>query len=68
MLALVAALIFALALLLDLLEASLGDAFTPQTLLFAGLFCLALHLGGVGGASPVNGGWRGRGGRAGSRR
>jgi hypothetical protein len=61
MLALVAALIFALALLLDLVEANLGDAFTPQTLLFAGLFCLALHLAGVGGASPINGGWRGRG-------
>jgi hypothetical protein len=67
MLALVAALIFALALLLDLVEANLGDAFTPQTLLFAGLFCLALHLAGVGGASPINGGWRGRG-RTGSRR
>ncbi len=60
MLALVAAAIFALALLLDLVEANLGDAFTPQTLMFAGLFCVALHLGGVGGASPVNGGWRGR--------
>jgi hypothetical protein len=68
MLALVGAVIFALALLLDLLEAKLGDAFTPQTLLFAGLFCVALHLAGVGGASPVNGGWRGRGGRTGSRR
>ncbi len=65
MLALVGALIFALALLLDLLDASLGDAFDSQTLLFAGLFCLALHLAGVGGASPVNGGWRGRGTRTG---
>ncbi|ADG76505.1 hypothetical protein Cfla_3634 [Cellulomonas flavigena DSM 20109] len=62
MLAIVAAVIFGLALLLDLVEANLGDAFAPQTLMFAGLFCLALHLGGVGGASPVNGGWRGRGG------
>ena len=62
MLALIAAAIFAFALLLDLVEANLGDAFTPQTLVFAGLFFLALHLGGVGGASPVNGGWRGRGG------
>src|SRR3954447_1969583 len=61
MLALVAAVIFALALLLDLFNANLGDAFTPQTLLFAGLLCVALHLAGVGGASPVNGGWRGRG-------
>lgn len=63
MLALVAAAIFALALLLDLLEANLGDAFDAQTLMFVGLLCLALHLGGVGGSSPVNGGWRGRGGR-----
>jgi hypothetical protein len=49
MLALVAAAIFALSLLLDLADASVGDALTPMTLLFAGLFCLALHLGGVGG-------------------
>ncbi len=61
MLALVGAAIFALALLLDLLNAKVSDAFTPGTLLTAGLFCLALHLAGVGGASPVNGGWRGRG-------
>jgi hypothetical protein len=67
MLALVAAVIFALALLLDFLNANLGDAFTAQTLLFAGLLCVALHLAGVGGASPVNGGWRGRGVRRGSR-
>ncbi len=44
MLALVAAAIFALALLLDLVEANVGDALTPQTLMFAGLFFLALHL------------------------
>ncbi|HYY10469.1 MAG TPA: hypothetical protein VE781_05990 [Kineosporiaceae bacterium] len=62
MLALVGAAIFALALLLDFLNAKVGDALTPQTLLFAGLLCVALHLAGVGGASPVNGGWRGRGG------
>ncbi|WP_258725078.1 hypothetical protein [Cellulomonas sp. NS3] len=68
MLAIVAAAIFALALLLDLVEANVGDALTPQTLMFAGLFFLALHLGGVGGASPVNGGWRGRGRRGGSSR
>ena len=67
MLALVGAAIFALALLLDLLNAKVSDAFTPQTLLMAGLLCVALHLAGIGGASPVNGGWRGRG-RSGSRR
>lgn len=57
MLALVAAIIFGLALLLDLLEANLGDAFTSTTLLLVGLLCLALHAAGIGG------GWRGRGRR-----
>jgi hypothetical protein len=66
MLALIGAAIFGLALILDLVDANVGDAFTPQTLLFAGLLCVALHLAGIGGASPVNGGWRGRG--VGSRR
>ncbi|MCC2321219.1 hypothetical protein [Cellulomonas xiejunii] len=62
MLALVAAAVFALALLLDLIEANVGDAFDSTTLMFVGLFFLALHLGGIGGPSPANGGWRGRGG------
>jgi hypothetical protein len=48
MLAIVAAVIFGLALVLDLADANLGDAFTPITLITAGLFCLALHLAGVG--------------------
>jgi hypothetical protein len=61
MLALVGAAIFALALILDLLNVSLGSTISLQTLLFAGLLCVALHLAGIGGASPVNGGWRGRG-------
>jgi hypothetical protein len=68
MLALVGALLFALALILDLLNADLGNTFSGGTLVTAGLLCLALHLAGVGGASPVNGGWRGRGSRSGSRR
>ena len=53
MLAIAAAVIFGLALLLDLIEANLGDAFTPQTLMFAGLLCLALHMAGVGGPAPA---------------
>jgi hypothetical protein len=61
MLALVGAAFFALALILDLLNVSLGSTVSLQTLLFAGLLCVALHLAGIGGASPVNGGWRGRG-------
>jgi hypothetical protein len=63
MLALVAAVIFGLSLLLDFLNVKTGDAFNTTTLLTAGLLFLALHLAGIGGASPVNGGWRGRGTR-----
>ncbi len=59
MLAILAAIIFGLALLLDLADANVGDAFTNQTLVTAGLFCVALHLAGVG--SGFN--WRRRGRR-----
>lgn len=55
MLAVVAAIIFGLALLLDLADAEVGDALTNATLVTAGLFCLALHLAGVGSAWQ----WRG---------
>jgi hypothetical protein len=48
MFAIIAAVIFGLALILDWANASVSDAFTPQTLLMAGLLCLALHLAGVG--------------------
>ena len=65
MLAVVGAGFFALALILDLLNVDLGRTVSLQTLLFAGLLCVALHLAGIGGASPVNGGWRGRGHRSG---
>ena len=57
MLAIVAAVIFGLALILDWADAKVSDAFTPQTLLLAGLLCLALHLAGVGTAAWS---WRGR--------
>jgi hypothetical protein len=40
--------ILGLALILDWADASVGDAFTPQTLLMAGLLCIALHLAGIG--------------------
>ncbi|HEV2089323.1 MAG TPA: hypothetical protein VGR21_13525 [Cryptosporangiaceae bacterium] len=49
MLAIVAAILFGLALLLDLINQSLGTVITVQTLLLAGLLCVALHLAGVGG-------------------
>ena len=48
MFAVIAAIIFAIELLLDWANVKTSDAFTPQTLLFAGLFCLALHFAGVG--------------------
>jgi hypothetical protein len=48
MLAIVAAVIFGLALLLDLADASIGSVVTGGTLITAGLLCVALHLAGVG--------------------
>jgi hypothetical protein len=33
---------------LDWADAKVSDAFTPQTLLTAGLLCIALHLAGIG--------------------
>lgn len=48
MFAIIAAVIFGLALLLDFANANLGDAFDSTTLLMAGLLCLALHMAGVG--------------------
>jgi hypothetical protein len=35
-------------LILDWADAKVSDAFTPQTLLTAGLLCIALHLAGIG--------------------
>jgi hypothetical protein len=55
MLAIVAAILFGLALLLDLVNIGLGGGITYDTLMYAGLLCLALHLAGVGA------GWRMRG-------
>ncbi len=51
MFAIIAAVIFGLALILDWANATVSDAFTPQTLLMAGLLCIALHLAGVGASS-----------------
>jgi len=56
MLAILAAVIFGLSLLFDLANVKVSDAFDAQTLLFAGLLCLALHLAGVGTAAR----WRHR--------
>jgi glucose dehydrogenase len=52
MFAIVAAIFFGLALLLNLLKMGLTSPFGGSTLLLAGLLCLALHMAGVG--SSVN--------------
>jgi hypothetical protein len=54
MLAIVAAILFGLALILDLANVSLGNTIDVMTIVIAGLLLLALHLGGVGT------GWAGR--------
>jgi len=48
MFAIIGAVIFGLALILDLANASLGSAITTSTLLLAGLLCVALHMAGIG--------------------
>jgi hypothetical protein len=48
MFAIIAAVLFGLALILDLANASLGAAITYTTLLLAGLLCIALHMAGIG--------------------
>ena len=46
MLAIVAAVLFGIALIMDLAHVGLGSVITPTTLLEAGLLCVALHLAG----------------------
>lgn len=55
MFAVLAAILFGLALLLDLADIDFGDIVTLNTLVTAGLLCLALQLAGVGART---GGWR----------
>ena len=52
MVAVIAAVLFALALLIDLAGISLGSVLTPTNLLTAGLLCVALHLAGIGTNRP----------------
>ena len=52
--AIIAAVLFGLALLFQLLNFSLG-VITAQILITAGLLCVALHLAGVGSAVRVRG-------------
>jgi hypothetical protein len=48
MLAIIAAVIFAIAFLLSATSTSTSAVFSPTSLLLAGLACLALHLAGLG--------------------
>ncbi|GII22685.1 hypothetical protein [Planosporangium mesophilum] len=60
MLAMIAAVVFGFALLLDLINSNLGapDLFNWNTLVLIGLFCLALHLAGIGrGGAGTGGRW-----------
>lgn len=61
MLAIVAAIIFGLGFLLDLLNVRIGSGISGTTFILLGLTLLALHQAGIGTASvKTNGGWRGR--------
>jgi hypothetical protein len=56
MLAILAAVLFAIALIMDLADAAIGVS--TSAFLFAGLLCLALHMAGVGSALPSRNGRR----------
>jgi hypothetical protein len=61
MLAIVAAIIFGLGFLLDLLNVSIGSGISGTTFMLLGLTLLALHQAGIGTASAKSyGNWRGR--------
>jgi len=51
MMAIIAAVAFGLALILDLAKVALGDVITVNTLVVLGLLLLALHLAGIGSGS-----------------
>jgi hypothetical protein len=48
MLAIIAAIIFAIAFLLDVTSTATNAVFAPASLLLLGLCCLALHVAGIG--------------------
>ena len=48
MLAIIAAILFAIAFLLNATSTDTSAVFSPMSLLLVGLVCLALHLAGVG--------------------
>lgn len=57
MLAILAAVLFAIALIMDLADASIGIA--ASVFITAGLLCMALHMAGIGTRMPARNG-RGR--------
>lgn len=59
MFAVIAAILFAVVLILDLANQDLGDVLTPGFLVNLAFLCIALHLAGFGAAR----GWRGYRGR-----
>jgi hypothetical protein len=58
--AIIAAVLFAVVLILDLANESLGEVLTPGFLANAAFLCIALHLAGVGGWTRYRRGWRSR--------
>lgn len=61
MLAIVAAIVFGLGFLLELLDAEIAGNISGTVFMLLGLTLLALHQGGIGTASMKSyGGWRGR--------
>ncbi|MFI6598456.1 hypothetical protein ACIBHX_19535 [Nonomuraea sp. NPDC050536] len=60
MLAVVAAIIFGLGFLLDLVNVRIPGGISGMTLVLLGLTLLALHQAGIGTASFRGSGWRGR--------
>ena len=56
MLAILAAVLFAIALIMDLADATTG--ISASAFLTAGLLCLALHMAGIGAALPSRNGRR----------
>lgn len=48
MLAIIAAVIFAVAFLLEVTSTASSAVFSPVSLMLLGLACLALHVGGIG--------------------
>jgi hypothetical protein len=60
MLAIIAAILFGIALIFNLAGTTLGTHIGFSTFLLAGLLCMALHMAGVGTSTNWRGGYRRR--------